>query len=225
MPTREEKPQQQQREESENEDQEEEENEDQEEKDQKEEEPPIESEYSSETSEDEAIGEDDYYVTDNEDEPLVYVRPGDEPPPSDNTAETNIRRFTRLLNSRGIREGLEEEERDNVTYEELYNFPPDPENWKEEDLKEMWADAPWKMTKPGWDPVWADEDDWEVVMEEIEEGRDPPIAPFFLPYRKYYPAIPDNHFDIANPKAAVEELDRIEEFLAWVSYIFADGSS
>ncbi|KAJ0083853.1 hypothetical protein Patl1_30495 [Pistacia atlantica] len=224
MPTQEDQLQQQQQQQEE---EEEEENEDQEEEedDEEEEEPPIEPESSSETSDDEVIGEDDYYVTDNEDEPLTYVRPGDEPPASDNTAETNIRRFTRLLNSKRVREELEEEEQNYVTIEDLYNFPEDPENWKEEDLKELWADAPLKMTKPGWDPVWADEDDWEVVREEIEAGRDPPIAPFYLPYRKHYPAIPDNHYDISNPKAVVEELDRIEEFLTWVSYIFADGSS
>ncbi|KAF5726638.1 protein TIC isoform X1 [Tripterygium wilfordii] len=79
---------------------------------------------------------------------------------------------------------------------------------------------------PGeWDPVWADEEDWEVVNEEIREGRDSPIAPFYIPYRKPYPVIPDNHYDISNPKAFIEELDRIEEFFKWVSYIFPDGSS
>ncbi|KAJ8643986.1 hypothetical protein MRB53_005734 [Persea americana] len=41
---------------------------------------------------------------------------------------------------------------------------------------------------------------------------------------KHFPAIPDNHFDITTPMVVVEEMDRIEEFLQWVSYIFADGS-
>ncbi|KAH9602705.1 hypothetical protein KSS87_010603 [Heliosperma pusillum] len=95
----------------------------------------------------------------------------------------------------------------------------------EADLQELWADAPLAATKPGWDPVWADEEDWEIVEDELREGKDPPIAPFYLPYRKPYPVIPDNHYDISTPKAVVEELDRIEEFLKWVSFIFADGSS
>ncbi|KAH6773063.1 MORN Occupation and Recognition repeat-containing protein [Perilla frutescens var. hirtella] len=81
------------------------------------------------------------------------------------------------------------------------------------------------MTKPGWDPNWVDDDEVEVISDEIKAGRDPPIAPFYVPYRKYYPVIPDNHYDISNPKSVIEELDRIEEFLIWVSYIFQDGSS
>ncbi|KAF5727507.1 MORN repeat-containing protein isoform 1 [Tripterygium wilfordii] len=142
----------------------------------------------------------------------------------DNTPEANFRRYAEVLDS-SVREWEEEEDREYEYYEDLYNFPKDPENWREEDLKELWADAPVGMTKPGWDPVWADEEDWEVVNEEIREGRDPPIAPFYVPYRKPYPVIPDNHYDISNPKAVIEELDRIEEFLKWVSYIFPDGSS
>ena len=63
------------------------------------------------------------------------------------------------------------------------------------------------------------------IKEQIADGEEPPIAPFYLPYRKHYPPIPDNHYDIATPKDAIEELDRIEEFLKWVSYIFEDGST
>ncbi|KAL0369569.1 UNVERIFIED_CONTAM: hypothetical protein Sangu_0275000 [Sesamum angustifolium] len=81
------------------------------------------------------------------------------------------------------------------------------------------------MTKPGWDPNWVDEEEVDIISEEIKAGRDPPIAPFYVPYRKPYPAIPNNHHDISNPKAVIEELDRIEEFLRWVSYIFPDGST
>jgi hypothetical protein len=73
--------------------------------------------------------------------------------------------------------------------------------------------------------VWADEEEWDIVREEIKAGRDPPIAPFYVPYRKPFPVIPDNHHDISNPKAVVEELDRIEEFLKWVSYVFEDGTT
>ncbi|KAJ0854828.1 hypothetical protein HanRHA438_Chr14g0666851 [Helianthus annuus] len=102
---------------------------------------------------------------------------------------------------------------------------PDPEEWKEEDLKEFWADAPPFLMKPGWDPNWVDKDELEVINEEIREGRDPPIAPFYVPYRKHYPVIPHNHYDIRNAKSVIEELDRIEEFLTWHSFVFADGST
>ncbi|XP_062086505.1 protein TIC 100-like, partial [Humulus lupulus] len=127
--------------------------------------------------------------------------------------------------SRRLRRKRAVEDRQYEYYEDLFDFPEDPENWKEEDVMEYWADAPLEMTKPGWDPDWADEEDWEIVRQEIAAGRDPPIAPFYVPYRKPYPVIPDNHYDIKNPKAVIEELDRIEEFLTWVSYIFPDGSS
>lgn len=158
-----------------------------------------------------------------------YTRPGEAGGGDEdekNSAEANARAFTRLLNSKWMKQMEEEEEnKKNVEPEELYDFPKDEEGWREEDLREMWADAPLKMTKPGWDPVFADEEDWEVMKEEARDGIEPPIAPFYLPYRQPYPVIPDNHYDISNPKAVVEELDRIEEFLKWVSYIFPDGSS
>ncbi|CAA2995015.1 TIC 100 [Olea europaea subsp. europaea] len=170
--------------------------------------------------------------SDSDDEPLSYTRPGgtaQETGPDDsdseNTAESNIRRFTKVLNSKRLRKEREAEEEDYVYHEDLFNFPKDPENWREEDLKELWGDAPIAMTKPGWDPNWVDEEEVDIISEEIKAGRDPPIAPFYVPYRKCFPVIPDNHYDISNPKAVIEELDRIEEFLKWVSYIFADGSS
>lgn len=144
---------------------------------------------------------------------------------NDNSPEATVRKFTRALESRSLKKKEEREERKHVYPEDLFNFPKDPENWREEDLRELWADGPIESNKTGWDPVWADEEDWEIVQEEIDAGRDPPIAPFYLPYRKYYPVIPDNHHDISNPKSVIEELDRIEEFLKWVSYIFPDGSS
>ncbi|KAK1587939.1 hypothetical protein Q3G72_018418 [Acer saccharum] len=190
----------------------------------KEEAPNEESDSDSDSS-DGSAGGGEYYASADENEELSNIRPGDEIPEWDNTPEINIRRFTRLLESNTMKKLHEEEDEDYIYHEDLYDFPDDPEKWTEEDLKELWADAPLGMTKPGWDPVWADEDDWEVVEDEIREGRDPPIAPFYLPYRKPYPAIPDNHFDISNPKAVVEELDRMEEFLTWVSYIFPDLSS
>ncbi|MBA0604858.1 hypothetical protein Godav_017492, partial [Gossypium davidsonii] len=179
--------------------------------------PDSDSDYSSSSSDD--------YIEESDSETLTYTRPGEAPPETVNTPETNIRRYTRVLESKRIKRIQEEEDEDYVYIEDLWDFPPDPENWREEDLKEYWVDAPLEMTKPGWDPVWADEEDWEIVRDEIKEGRDPGIAPFYVPYRKPYPAIPDNHYDISNPKAVIEELDRIEEFLNWVSYIFPDGSS
>ncbi|XWS71515.1 hypothetical protein CRYUN_Cryun03dG0144500 [Craigia yunnanensis] len=175
------------------------------------------SDYSSSSSDD--------YIEESDSETLTYTRPGEAPPESENTPETNIRRYTRVLESNRIKRIQEEEDQDYIYYEDLWDFPEDPENWREEDLKEYWVDAPLEMTKPGWDPVWADEEDWEIVRDEIKAGRDPGIAPFYVPYRKPYPAIPDNHYDISNPKAVIEELDRIEEFLNWVSYIFPDESS
>lgn len=160
------------------------------------------------------------------DDLLTYTRPSDgDLDESDNTPEANLRRFSDFLNSRRMRRKQEEEDRNYVFHEDLFDFPEDPQNWREEDLRELWADAPLESTKPGWDPAFADEEDWDIVREDIKAGREPAIAPFYLPYRKPYPAIPDNHYDISNPKQVIEELDRIEEFLTWVSYIFPDGSS
>ncbi|EXB37425.1 hypothetical protein L484_003295 [Morus notabilis] len=179
----------------------------------------------SESDDSSSESETEQEKTDKPEEPLAYVRPTDEIDEFDNSPETNVGLFNQVLNSKRVRRRREEEERDYVDHEELFDFPKDPENWKEEDLMELWGDAPLEMTKPGWDPAWADEEDWEVVRKEVAAGRDPPIAPFYVPFRKPYPVIPDNHHDISNPKSVIEELDRIEEFLNWVSYIFPDGSS
>ncbi|XP_022755939.1 protein TIC 100 [Durio zibethinus] len=146
-------------------------------------------------------------------------------PDSENASEGNIAKVTRVLESESLKRIQEEEDQQYIRYTDPWDFPEDPENWREEDLKEYWVDAPVEMTKPGWDPVWADEDDWEIARKEIKEGRDPGIAPFYVPYRKPYPIIATNNPDTKNPKAVIEELDRIEEFLNWVSYIFPDGSS
>ncbi|PHT35100.1 Protein TIC [Capsicum baccatum] len=167
--------------------------------------------------------------SESEDEVLSYTRAGDGEPDEDseenNTAEANVRRYMKVLNSKTLKRELEEEEKGAVYQEDLFDFPRDYENWREIDLKELWADAPLAMTKPGWDPNWVDEEEEDIVAEEYDAGREPPIAPFYVPYRKPYPVIPDNHYDISNPKSVIEELDRIEEFLKWVSFIFADGSS
>ncbi|KAM3398970.1 protein TIC [Capsicum galapagoense] len=167
--------------------------------------------------------------SESEDEVLSYTRAGggepDEDSEENNTAEANVRRYMKVLNSKTLKRELEEEEKGAVYQEDLFDFPRDYENWREIDLKELWADAPLAMTKPGWDPNWVDEEEEDIVAEEYDAGREPPIAPFYVPYRKPYPVIPDNHYDISNPKSVIEELDRIEEFLKWVSFIFADGSS
>lgn len=143
----------------------------------------------------------------------------------DYSTETTVRKFNEAFDSKEYQKREEKEMRELVYDEDLFDFPKDPENWREEDLQELWADGPVDMTKIGWDPVWADEEDWDIVRDEIKAGKDPPIAPFYVPFRRPYPAIPDNHYDIQTAKAVVEELDRIEEFLTWVSFIFPNGSS
>ncbi|XP_076910420.1 protein TIC 100-like [Bidens hawaiensis] len=146
--------------------------------------------------------------------------------PLGDTPEAYFKKVTEILESdefKKLEESQEINDVDNI--EDLYDFPPDPENWKEEDLKELWADAPPFLMKPGWDPNWVDKDELEVINEGIREGREPPIAPFYVPYRKHYPVIPHNHYDIRNAKSVIEELDRIEEFLQWHSFVFADGST
>ncbi|KAG9139342.1 hypothetical protein Leryth_011337 [Lithospermum erythrorhizon] len=167
---------------------------------------------------------------DSSSEPEVFTRRGDIPDldsddEASNTPSANFERFRQVLDSKRLRKERDQEDKEYTYLEDLYNFPKDKENWREEDLKELWGDAPYLMTKPGWDPKGADDEEVEIIENEIEEGREVPIAPFYVPYRKSYPVIPDNHHDISNPKSVVEELDRIEEFLTWVSYIFPDGSS
>ncbi|KAK7402078.1 hypothetical protein VNO78_14057 [Psophocarpus tetragonolobus] len=139
--------------------------------------------------------------------------------------EENLREFSKALESPAVKEMQEEMDPVFVEEENPYDFPEDPEGWTEKDLRELWADGPREISGTGWDPVWATDDDWRYVLNEIADGEDPPTAPFYLPFRKHYPAIPDNHYDIATPKDAIEELDRIEEFLKWVSYVFQDGST
>ncbi|KAL6493315.1 hypothetical protein OROGR_033074 [Orobanche gracilis] len=40
---------------------------------------------------------------------------------------------------------------------------------------------------------------WKIISDEIEAGGDPLIAPFYVSYRKPYPAIPIGHPDINDP--------------------------
>ncbi|XP_031488908.1 protein TIC 100 [Nymphaea colorata] len=172
--------------------------------------------------------DEEYDSEDAEDVAVARVREGKavlQAKSPEERRKTTIRRFFRALDDPRVREREEEEDRYRIYPEDIFDFPNDPEKWREEDLQEYWRDAPLEMAQPGWDPVFADEEDWEAVVDELSAGRDPPIAPFYVPFRKYFPVIPDNHHDIATPKAVIEELDRIEEFLKWGSYIFPDGSS
>lgn len=155
------------------------------------------------------------------------TRPGDfgDIPEEDNSPEANLKLFERVLKSRRYQKMKEDKLRRRRTREQRYDFPKDWEYWKEEDLRELWADGPCVMTEPGWDPAFADEHDWRIMAEEAEAGRDPPIAPFYLPFRRFYPVIPSNITYLNTPRAVVEELDMIEEFLRWVSYVFPDCSS
>ncbi|XP_028776973.1 protein TIC 100, partial [Neltuma alba] len=169
--------------------------------------------------------EGDYEEGNDVRDALAYRRSREELAQLENTPEANFELFSEVLDSKRLKSMHEEEDKEILAQSDPFDFPKDPENWREEDLGEFWADGPLEIGGTGWDPVWADEDDWEYVREELAAGRKPPIAPFYVPFRKYNPAIPDNHFDISTPKAVIEELDRIEEFLQWVSYIFPDGSS
>ncbi|KAG2371481.1 Protein TIC 100 [Vigna angularis] len=179
------------------------------------------SDYESDYSYDEA--EDDAFrrafeFRDDED---------DEVPEDDkrNNPEANLQDFSRALESPAVKELHEELDPLIAEEENPFDFPEDPENWTEQDLRELWADAVPEIGGTGWDPAWATEEEYNYVNEQLAEGEDPPIAPFYLPFRKHYPPIPDNHYDIATPKDTIEELDRIEEFLKWVSCVFEDGST
>ncbi|KAK7324886.1 hypothetical protein VNO77_28792 [Canavalia gladiata] len=143
----------------------------------------------------------------------------------DNDPEINFKEFAEVLDSKEVQRMHSRRDRLLVHEDKSFDFPKDPEKWTEEDLRELWADGPLHLLGTGWDPVWATEDEWEYVFEKLAEGENPPIAPFYVPFRKHHPAIPNNHVDIATPKAVIEELDRIEEFLKWVSYVFQDGST
>ncbi|KAK9158788.1 hypothetical protein Scep_005362 [Stephania cephalantha] len=158
-----------------------------------EEEPDSSHDAASSSSSESEHAESDFSEDDDEDdeEELDYTSEEEEAKDDDDSPESNVRRFSEVLDSESLKKKQEEEDKDYVYYEDLFDFPKDPERWREEDLRELWGDAPLEATKPGWDPVWADEEDWEIVQDE----------------------------------AVIEELDRIEEFLKWVSYIFPDGST
>ena len=131
-----------------------------------------------------------------------------------------------IVKKRRSRKKKEEEEVEEevLEEEEEWNFPVDRENWTEEDLEEEWADPTPADDTVGRDPELA-EDDEELIAKLEKDGRAPPQRPYYVPYRKWYPPIPEDHPDIDSPESVVEELERMEEFLVWASYIFEDGSS
>ncbi|MCO5609935.1 hypothetical protein L7F22_064170 [Adiantum nelumboides] len=169
-----------------------------------------------EEQEEESSSEDDYSdYTDSEEEALdVEADAGKLEGEEENFEEE----FKKKLEKRTQEEKAEEEE--------LWNFPPDKEHWTEEDLGEHWEDY-WGDTRAvGWDPNFVSPRSWEKYKKLWEEGKPcPPGTPYYVPYRKFYPPIPDNHFDIQTPEEVVEELERTEEFLLWYSYLFKNGSS
>lgn len=180
-----------------------------------------ESESSYESSYDDA----DFEGADTGDDALAYKRYREEKEKAANTPEANFELFSEALDDkRGKIIDKQEDERV-LRHLQAFDFPKDPEDWKEEDLGEYWANGSLDIGGTGWDPVWADEEEWDYVKQEIAAGRKPPIAPFYVPFYKHNPVIPEQYFDMKTPKAVIEELDRIEEFLKWVSYIFPDGSS
>ncbi|KAI5080055.1 hypothetical protein GOP47_0005534 [Adiantum capillus-veneris] len=168
--------------------------------------------------EEDSSSEDDYSsYTDSEDDDLDEKVDAEKQ--GEEEAEENFEEeFKRKLEKRTEEEKAEEEE--------IWNFPPDKEHWTEEDLGEHWEDY-WGDTRAvGWDPNFVSESSWERYEKLWEEGKPgPPGTPYYVPYRKFYPPIPDNHFDIQTPEDVVEELERTEEFLLWYSYLFKDGSS
>ncbi|KAM1803972.1 hypothetical protein ACFX12_029892 [Malus domestica] len=73
------------------------------------------------------------------DDSLKYIRPGKDIPEADNTPEVNMKLFPQVLQGKRVRRRQDEEDESYVFYEDLFDFPEDPENWREEDLKELWG--------------------------------------------------------------------------------------
>ncbi|GAU35022.1 hypothetical protein TSUD_103450 [Trifolium subterraneum] len=138
--------------------------------------------------------------------------------------EKNFKDVMEAFQSEKAKKKLERNARKRLEQFNPFDFPPDKENWTEEDLRELWDDGNNSITGAGWDPDGADEEEWDYVLDMVDNGKPVPIAPFYVPYRKNIPPIPDNHSAIKSPMDLIEELDRIEEFLKWVSYVFEDGT-
>lgn len=83
---------------------------------------------------------------------------------------------------------LESKNKKELTDAEIFDFPEDPENWTEEDLQEIWADAhPELIDDIGWDPDVVSWSDWDQIQDLREKGEKVTTEPFYVPYRKYYP--------------------------------------
>lgn len=146
-------------------------------------------------------------------------------PDSEFDPEQNFKGVIEAYHSEKVEKYYEKKIRRKVQHHNPFDFPPDYENWKEEDLRELWDNGNNTITGTGWDPALATPEEWDYVKWKHYKGQDVPIAPFYLPYRKPIPPVPTNHSAIKGPKGVIEELDRIEEFLKWVSYVFEDGST
>ncbi|GAB2274654.1 hypothetical protein Dimus_009424 [Dionaea muscipula] len=147
-------------------------------------------------------------------------------PEDDDSEGANVKRFMKVIKEVMAKEDERHEKKMKFKKPDPFDFGTDYENWTEADLKELWGDGPLRSDKTGWDPYFVDGYDADAVREMYAEGGNPTVAPFYVPYRGHYPVIARGMFpDISTPKAVITELDRIEEFLKWVSYIFKDGSS
>jgi len=156
------------------------------------------------------------FISQNTDTPI---------PDSEFDPEQNFKDVMEAYNSEKVQNYYDRRARRKVQRSNPFDFPPDYENWKEEDLRELWDNGNNTITGTGWDPSLATPEEWEYVQWKHCKGQDVPIAPFYLPYRKPIPPEATTQFDIKNPRDVIEELDRIEEFLKWVSYVFEDGST
>lgn len=184
----------------------------------------------SETNQEENLSSDEEYSDDDSD----YSSDDDEEeeqegedwtPEEREEAEKRRRERRRQRHDEAAEKEQEEEDDDDVVEEDdLWNFPIDREHWTEEDLGEVWADNWAESSAVGYDPELVDDEDVERFEDLRRKGKGPPDTPFYVPYRKFYPPIPDNHYDIRSAEDVVEELERTEEFLVWSSYVFKDGS-
>ncbi|KAI5412380.1 protein TIC 100 [Lathyrus oleraceus] len=145
---------------------------------------------------------------------------------SDSDSAANYKDTMEALQSAPAKKILERNARLAADNFNPFDFPPDNEDWREEDLRELWDSGNNAITGTGWDLNLTPPDDWTHVLTQLDDGKDLPIAPFYLPYRKPIPPIPNNNnISIKGPEGVIEEFDRIEEFLKWVSYVFEDGTT
>ncbi|KAL5081870.1 hypothetical protein RYX36_010291 [Vicia faba] len=146
-------------------------------------------------------------------------------PDSELDPDANYKDTMEALQSPAAKKLLEKNARQAVDPFNPFDFPPDNEDWSEEDLRELWDYGNNSIAGSGWDPKLTTPEEWHYVKGQLAKGKDLPVAPFYLPYRKPIPPIPNNNASIKRPEDVIEELDRIEEFLKWVSYIFEDGTT